>query len=74
MPSVVGILQTIKRQKLNEHPFTRILMGTCERTYDSCRVSIHLELLICYELHFQSTLFDPCFNRYTNNFTNRLFR
>ena len=73
MPSVVGILQTIKRQKPNEHPFTRILMGTCERTYGSCRVSIHLELLICFELHFQSTLFDPCFNRYTNNFNNRLF-
>lgn len=74
MPSVVGISQTIKRQKPNEHPFTRILMGTCERANGSCRVSIHLELLICYELHFQSTLFDPCFNRYTNDFINRLFR
>lgn len=59
MPSVVGISQTIKRQKPNEHPFTRILMDTCERANGSCRVSIHLELLICYELHFQSTLFDP---------------
>ena len=67
MPSVVGTSQKIKRQKPNEHPFTRILMGTCERANGSCRVSIHLEL------HFQSTLFDPCFNRYTNNFNNRLF-
>ena len=74
MPSVVGTSQKIKRQKPNEHPFTRILMGTCERANGSCRVSIHLELLICYELHFQSTLFDPCFNRYKNNFNNRLFR
>ena len=46
MPSVVGISQTIKRQKPNEHPFTRILMGTCERATGSCRVSIHLELLM----------------------------